>query len=137
MRPANVTRVVKDRNNRARSVAAGVVSGAGPVVRCFKSRTLMRVPRVGSRRSSSGSESGTSPGQGSPGGGCAFSGGAGRNSTHQRGDGKIGHNDVAGRWSHSTCPLPKGQSTPSAVSLGTGWAVSMASCQFGEGSMSG
>jgi hypothetical protein len=28
-RPANVTAVVKDRNNRARSVAAGVVSGAG------------------------------------------------------------------------------------------------------------
>lgn len=28
-RPANVTATVKDRNNRARSVAAGVVSGAG------------------------------------------------------------------------------------------------------------
>ena len=31
--PTNVTAVVKDRNNRARSLAAGVVSGAGCVNR--------------------------------------------------------------------------------------------------------
>ena len=46
-RPANVTAVVNNITNRARSVAAGVVSGAGPVNRCSKSRTLMRVPQVG------------------------------------------------------------------------------------------
>ena len=46
-RPTDVTAVAKSRNNRARSVAAGVVSGAGQVSRCFKRRTLMRVPLVG------------------------------------------------------------------------------------------
>jgi len=50
MRPANVTAVVKDKNNRARSVAAGVVSGASDVRWCFKSRTLMRVLQVGMSR---------------------------------------------------------------------------------------
>ncbi len=43
-----MTAFEKDKDNRARSVAAGVVSGAGEVCRCFKSRTLMRVLRVGS-----------------------------------------------------------------------------------------
>ena len=46
-RPTDVTAVAKSRTNRARSVAAGVVSGAGQVSRCFKGRTLMRVSPVG------------------------------------------------------------------------------------------
>lgn len=46
-RPTNVTAVVKDQNNRARNVVAGVVSGAGQVSQCFKDRILMRVPLVG------------------------------------------------------------------------------------------
>jgi len=50
LRPTNVNAVEKDKNNRARSMAAGVVSGAGDVRRCFKSRTLMRVLRVGTSR---------------------------------------------------------------------------------------
>ena len=46
-RPTYVTAVAKNQTNRATSVAAGVVSGAGLVRRCFKSRTRMRVLRVG------------------------------------------------------------------------------------------
>ena len=43
-----MTAAAKSQTNRARSVAAGVVSGAGlRVSRCFKRCTLMRVPPVG------------------------------------------------------------------------------------------
>lgn len=52
--PANVTAVVMDRNNRARGVAAGVVSGAGCVSRQFKRRTLTRVPPVGAGEACTG-----------------------------------------------------------------------------------
>ncbi len=52
--PANVTAVVMDRNNRARGVAAGVVSGAGCVGRQFKRRTLTRVPPVGAGEACTG-----------------------------------------------------------------------------------
>jgi hypothetical protein len=49
-------------------------------------------------------------------------GGAGRKSTHERGDGKTGHNDVAGGWSErSICPLLDRQSTAfQEAGLGTG-----------------
>jgi len=46
-RPTYVTAVVKTMTNRARSAAAGVVSGAGQVRRCFKHRALMRVSQLG------------------------------------------------------------------------------------------
>ena len=45
--PTYVTAAVKTMTNRARSAAAGVVSGAGMDRRCFKHRALMRVPQVG------------------------------------------------------------------------------------------
>jgi hypothetical protein len=46
--PTDVTAVAKSQTNRARSMVAGVVSGAGSrVSRCLKCRTLMRVPPVG------------------------------------------------------------------------------------------
>ena len=45
--PTYVTAAVKTMTNRARSVVAGVVSGAGQVCRCFKHRALMRVPQLG------------------------------------------------------------------------------------------
>jgi len=45
--PTYVTAAVKNMTNRARSAAAGVVSGAGQVCRCFKHRALMRVLQLG------------------------------------------------------------------------------------------
>ena len=45
--PTYVTAAVKTMTNRARSAAAGVVSGAGMDRRCFKHRALMRVPQLG------------------------------------------------------------------------------------------
>ena len=50
--PTYVTAAVKTMTNRARSAAAGVVSGAGQVCRCFNHRALMRVLQLGWRRSS-------------------------------------------------------------------------------------
>ena len=45
--PTYVTAAVKTMTNRAKSAAAGVVSGAGQVCRCFKHRALMRVLPLG------------------------------------------------------------------------------------------
>ena len=42
-----MTAVAKSQTNRARNVAAGVVSGAGVVSQCFKRRILTRVFQVG------------------------------------------------------------------------------------------
>ena len=60
-----MTAVVKDRNNRARSVAAGVVSGAG-------SQPVIERPHSDESASSRTSASWPPPGQGSPGDGCAL-----------------------------------------------------------------
>ena len=92
-RPANVTAAVMDRNNRARSVAAGVVSGAGgqPVLQkphsdeSAPSRTRQSLDpnAFGAQRR----ELGLSFQQGSWSGTCVLTGGAGHIRTYERGDG--------------------------------------------------
>ncbi len=81
MRPTNVTAVAKSQTNRARSVAAGVVSGAGWC------QPVIETPHSDESASSRTSASWTQPGQGSPGGGCVLTGGAGHHCTHERSDG--------------------------------------------------
>ena len=110
-----MTAVVQDKNNRARSVAAGVVSGAG-------SQPVFEKPHSDESAPSRTGASWPQPGQGSSGGGCALRVVPGAEAHTKGVTGLTGHNDVVGRWSESfICPLLDRQSTAfQEAGLGTG-----------------
>ena len=96
--PTNVTAVVKSQTNRARSVAAGVVSGAGccqPVIQRphFDESVSSRIaPKLDQ------SEGETHPGQGSPGGGCVLRVVPGTIAHTKETTGLTYLKEVVGRW---------------------------------------
>ena len=131
-RPANVTAAVKDRNNRARSVAAGVVSGAGgqPVLQKphsdesapSRSRLSLHPVAYGLR-----AEGWVSFQQGSWNDECVLTGGAGHKCTHERDDGMNPSQGSGGQVdSNSTCPSSFPRTAFGAARLGTGRAGSRA-----------
>ena len=80
-RPTNVTAVVKSLNNRARSVAAGLVIRCRQCKPVIQQPTLMRVSPVGPGASLDATSARQLKGR------VRVTGGAGHNSTHERDDG--------------------------------------------------
>jgi hypothetical protein len=93
---------VKSQTNRARSVVAGVVSGAGLC------QPVIETPHSDESAPSRTSASWPQLLQGSGRGGCVPTGGAGHTCTHERSDGINRSNEVAGGWKQFHLPASVG-----------------------------